>query len=350
MSKYFLTELTRKLQLRENLDSSEARAAAFALAAPEPEALEKRDFLVALAQKGECPEEVSAFAETFRELAVDPGVDAFRDGAIDVCGTGGDRSGSFNLSTATAMILAAAGVPVFKHGNRSITSGCGSADLLERLGVSLQGADANHAFALEQLNFTFFFAPAFHPAFKEIMPVRQALGAEGMRTVFNLLGPLINPGRPAYQLLGVFSLDLVEPVAAALNALGLKRGLVVHTELDFGRGMDELACCGTCHVAGFGEFEGMRDTWTPDLIGLNRCSLDDVRGGDLECNVRILEDLLEGRANDGLMDSLCLNAGAALWIAEQASDIKEGIAQARGLLTDGAVRNWMDKAYEFYRD
>jgi anthranilate phosphoribosyltransferase len=124
MSKYFLTELTRKLQLRENLDSSEARAAAFALAAPEPEALEKRDFLVALAQKGECPEEVSAFAETFRELAVDPGVDAFRDGAIDVCGTGGDRSGSFNLSTATAMILAAAGVPVFKHGNRSITSGC----------------------------------------------------------------------------------------------------------------------------------------------------------------------------------------------------------------------------------
>jgi anthranilate phosphoribosyltransferase len=100
---------------------------------------------------------------------------------------------------------------------------------------------------------------------------------------------LINPGRPAYQLLGVFSLDLVEPVATALNALGLKRGLVVHTELESGKGMDELACCGTCHVAGFGEFEGMRDTWTPDIIGLDRCSLDDVRGGDLECNVRILE-------------------------------------------------------------
>ena len=114
--------------------------------------------------------------------------------------------------------------------------------------------------------------------------------------------------------------------------------------------MDELACCGICHVAGFGEFEGMRDTWTPDLIGLNRCSLDDVRGGDLECNVRILEDLLEGRANDGLMDSLCLNAGAALWIADQASDVKGGIAQARSLLTDGTVRNWMDKACEFYRD
>ncbi|MBT6957066.1 MAG: anthranilate phosphoribosyltransferase [Opitutae bacterium] len=350
MSKDFLTELILKLQRNENLDRLEARAAAFALAAPGPPDLEKRNFLIALGQKGESPEEVSFFAEIFRELAVDPCVDTFRDKAIDVCGTGGDKSGSFNLSTTTAMILATAGVPVFKHGNRSITSGCGSADLLERLGVPLLGSDANHLKALEHLNFTFFFAPSFHPAFKEIMPVRQTLGAEGVRTIFNLLGPLINPGRPAYQLLGVFSLDLVEPVAAALNDLGLKRGLVVHTELDSGKGMDELACCGTCHIAGFGEFEGIRDTWTPDAIGLDYCSLDDLRGGDLECNVTILHDILEGRANQGLMDSLCLNAGAALWIAEQATNLKEGLAQSRALLTGDGVRNWMEKVHEFYEN
>ena len=135
---------------------------------------------------------------------MDPGVDTYRESAIDVCGTGGDKSGSFNLSTATAMILAASGVPVFKHGNRSITSGCGSADLLERLGVPLLGAEGNHEKALEKLNFTFFFAPSFHPAFKEIMPVRQALGERGIRTILTYLVRSSIPVDHRFSYLGYF--------------------------------------------------------------------------------------------------------------------------------------------------
>ena len=348
MSKDILSRLTVKLEGGEDLTPAEARAAALALADAVPDTSVKKSFLVGLSQKGESPSEVSAFARAFREMAVDPGVETYRESAIDVCGTGGDKSGSFNLSTTTAMILAAAGVPVFKHGNRSITSGCGSADLLERLGVSLQGGDADHAKALEALNFTFFFAPAFHPAFKEIMPVRQALGAEGVRTIFNILGPLINPGRPAYQLLGVFSRNYVEPLAEALDALGLRRGIVVHTSLGDGAGMDELACCGTCHVAGFGELKGLREDWTPESFGLAVCTLDDVRGGDLERNVEILDQVFSGSANPGLIDSICLNAGAALWCAGRAEGIKEGVDEVRGLLDRGVVAAWLARARAHY--
>ncbi len=348
MSKVNLAKLTEKLEQGESLDEGEARGAAFSLAAKDSDLKRKRDFLVALTEKGESPMEVSTFASTFRELAIDPGLDEYKDRAIDVCGTGGDKSGSFNISTTTAMILAAAGVPVFKHGNRSITSGCGSADLLERLGVSLQGVDGDHARALEELRFTFFFAPSFHPAFKEIMPVRKALGAEGIRTIFNLLGPLINPGRPAYQLLGVFSLDLVEPVAVALDALGLKRGLVVHTVVNDRQGMDELSCCGLCHVAGFGEFSEVREIWEPEELNLNRCSLSDVQGGDLDRNMELLGDVLAGGVNPGLMDSICLNAGAALWIAEVEPNLSSGVARARSLLSDGTVKEWLGRMQAFF--
>ena len=348
MSKDILPNLTRNLISGKDLSADEARTAALALADSAPDPHDKSKFLVALRQKGESPEEVSSFAATFRELAVDPGVDTYREYAIDVCGTGGDKSGSFNLSTATAMILAASGVPVFKHGNRSITSGCGSADLLERLGVPLLGAEGNHEKALEKLNFTFFFAPSFHPAFKEIMPVRQALGERGIRTIFNLLGPLINPGRPSIQLLGVFSRDYVEPLAAALHNLGLRRGLVVHTSLNGDTGMDELACCGTCHVAGFGEFVGIREKWMPDALGLGVCSLDDVQGGDLERNMEILDEVLGLKAKKGLIDSICLNAGAALWCAGKADCVEDGIKQALDLLSSGAVANWLAECRAFY--
>ena len=162
------------------------------------------DFLLALAEKGETPAEVAAFAAGISSLAVDPGVSDWADRAIDVCGTGGDGSGTFNISTAVSFIVAAAGVPVFKHGNRSITSKCGSADLLEALGIRLDATAEQVRASLEAVSFCFFFAPAYHPAFKEIMPVRKALATEGKRTIFNLLGPLINPGKPAHQLLGVF--------------------------------------------------------------------------------------------------------------------------------------------------
>jgi len=348
MSKGKLSELTEKLINRGDLSPEEGQAAANLLASAEVHPEKKKEFLVSLTEKGETPEEISSFAETFRELATDPGIEKFRARAIDVCGTGGDKSGSFNLSTTTAFVLAAAGIPVFKHGNRSLTSKCGSADLLERLGIPLDLPIDKHAEALEALSFTFLFAPAHHPAFKEIMPVRKALGAEGKRTIFNLLGPLINPGKPAYQLLGVFSKDLLEPIAEALHKLRLKRGLIVHTHVDENQGMDELATCGTCHVAGFGEFQNIRETWIPEDLGLTTCALSDIQGGDLDFNENLLHEILNNSASAPLLDSLCLNAGAGLWIAEKAPDLKQGMAMARELIANGTVKNWLEKAQNHY--
>ena len=344
MSKGKLATLTQKLTTRAPLSGDEAKGAALALAEANVPEEEKRNFLVALTEKGETPGEISAFAAAFRELATDPGVGDISKAAIDVCGTGGDKSGSFNFSTTTAFLLAAAGVPVLKHGNRSLTSKCGSADLLERLGIPLTPPMDSHAGTLEKLNFTFLFAPAHHPAFKEIMPVRKALGAEGKRTIFNILGPLINPGKPAHQLLGVFSKDFLVPIADALHELGLERGLVVHTEVSETQGMDELATCGTCHVAGFGEFQNIRESWTPQQLGFVPCQLEDIQGGDLDHNEKLLRQIFADEAPSPLTDNLCLNTGAALWIAGKADNLQEGIAQARNLLTQGIAKDWLAQA------
>ena len=258
MTETTLNNYSAKAESGNDLDDAEIKTASDLLASPDPDAVDKERFLLALADKGESPEEVAAFASSFRELARDPGLSSLAKAAIDVCGTGGDKSGSFNISTFVAFTLSAGGVPVLKHGNRSITSQCGSADLLEGVGIHLTPSPATLIAAVEELNFTFFFAPNFHPAFKEIMPVRQNLASKGRRTVFNLLGPLINPARPAFQLLGVFSPDLVVPMASTLNALGLRRGLVVHGKLDKGRGMDEISCAGKNLAAGFGELADVR--------------------------------------------------------------------------------------------
>ena len=206
-----LKPITDVLFAGGNLQPDQAEALAELLISPEVSQESKRDCLLALAVKGETATEVAAFARTFRGQAVDPNVGEWASRAIDVCGTGGDGSGTFNISTAVSFIVAAAGIPVFKHGNRSITSKCGSADLMEALGIKIDAESERMRDSLHELNFCFFYAPAYHPAFKEIMPVRRALAEAGQRTIFNLLGPLINPGRPAFQLLGVFSKEWVQP-------------------------------------------------------------------------------------------------------------------------------------------
>lgn len=338
------------LKLREGRDllSAEAELAAHALASSEVELERKKAFLIALMEKGESVAEVSAFASTFRDLAREPGLEDFAECAIDVVGTGGDKSGSFNISTTAAFIVAAAGVPVFKHGNRSITSKCGSADLLAALGFDIEAGSEKLRHSMETLNFCFFFAPAWHPAFKEIMPVRKELASEGKRTIFNILGPLINPGRPAFQLMGVFGENWVKPLAASLDALGLKRGLVAHGRLPGGQGMDELTCAGKNRVAGFGDLQEVDGLWNPEDFGLNRCSAQDLAGGGVEQNLTILDDIMEGRGRRGLVDTILLNAGAALWAANQATDTSEGVSRARNLLLGGAVKDWLRKAREFY--
>ncbi len=351
MTEMTLNNFSDKAESGNDLDETEIEAASDLLASPDPDAVDKERFLLALADKGESPEEVAAFASRFRELAKDPGLGCLAKAAIDVCGTGGDKSGSFNISTFVAFTLSAGGVPVLKHGNRSITSRCGSADLLEGVGIHLTPSPATLIAAAEELNFTFFFAPDFHPAFKEIMPVRQNLASKGRRTVFNLLGPLINPARPAFQLLGVFSPNLVVPMASTLDVLGLRRGLVVHGKLKEGRGMDEISCAGNNLAAGFGELADVREeNWRPESFGLPPCDESELKGGDLSDNLKILDDLLHGRAPEGLLSTIAANAGAAFYISEKAADVREGAIIAKELILGGRVRRWLQKAKEFYAD
>ncbi|MFP4069977.1 MAG: anthranilate phosphoribosyltransferase [Opitutales bacterium] len=346
-----LEQLTELLDAGRDLRAEQTGEAARRLADATVEDASKARFLRALASKGETWTEVAAFAETFRGLAVDPGVAAWAGRAVDVCGTGGDGSGTFNISTAVSFLVAASGVPVFKHGNRSITSRCGSADLLEALDFRLQVSHEAIRQCLEELNYCFFFAPSFHPAFKAIMPVRKQLAAEGRRSIFNLLGPLINPGRPAHQLLGVYSPVWVAPLAKALDSLGLAGGLVVHGQPEPGAALDELSCAGTNICAGFGRLADQKGQVDPADYGLSACQASDLKGGDVAENRTTLEALLGGGARavpTGLRDSVLLNAGAALWAAEAAEDLKGGIARARETLESGRARDWLERAREFH--
>jgi anthranilate phosphoribosyltransferase len=345
-----LEQLTALLTAGENLQSGQASEAARLQADAAVSLQTKQAFLTAFAAKGETAEEVAAFAGAFRGMAIDPGVEEWADRAIDVCGTGGDGSGTFNISTAVSFVVAAAGVPVFKHGNRSITSKCGSADLLEGLGFRLDLSHEQLRQCLQELNFCFFFAPAFHPAFKEIMPVRKAMAAEGQRSIFNLLGPLINPGRPAHQLLGVFAPHWVEPLAGALDSLGLSAGLVVHGVPEEGRALDELSCAGTNRIAGFGKLSGQSAALSARDAELPTCDFNDLAGGGREENMEILRTLITGDSSTvptGLRNSILLNAGAALWVAGKATDLKAGIQAADALLREGSVTRWLRKAREF---
>jgi len=344
-----LEDLLTKVEAREDLTSVEASKAALAMAETAASVEWKERFLLALAEKGESPEEVAAFAQTFRELARDPGLgDAARE-AIDIVGTGGDHSGSFNISTTVCFIVAAAGVPVLKHGNRSVTSKCGSADLLEAVGIPMDAPLEVLHESMRKLHFAFFFAPNWHPAFKEIVPVRKKLAAEGKRTIFNILGPLINPCRPGRQLLGVFSADWVKPLAGALEKLDVERGMVVHGMVSGDGVMDELTCSGLNRVAGVGKLGELDQTWAPEDFKLEPCAQSDLQGGDLERNLEILQSLLEGKAPKGLRHTVLWNAGAALWIAEKVRSLEEGIIHARGLLEGGAVAAWLERAAAFYK-
>lgn len=345
-----LEQLTEQLAGGQDLSVVQAYSAAAYLAQADVSLEAKQAFLTAFSVKGETGEEVAAFASAFRERAIDPGVQAWADRAIDVCGTGGDQSNTFNISTAVSFILAAAGVPVLKHGNRSITSKCGSADLLEGLGIRLELSHQHIRESLEALNFCFFYAPAYHPAFKEIMPVRRAMAAQGQRSIFNLLGPLINPGCPAYQLLGVYAAKWVEPLASALGKLELAAGLVVHGIPEPGSALDELSCAGTNRMAGFGKLGAHRGELRAEDGGLSPCAFSTLRGGDLPENLALLHTLVGGDATripSGLRDTVLLNAGAALWASGQADDLKEGIRISDALLREGSVAAWLDRARAF---
>lgn len=345
-----LAEITASVERSQDLDSPSASAAARSLTDPLVSPSEKEAFLVALHTKGETVEEVTAFAEVFRGLARDPGLGAHAAHAIDVVGTGGSGSRGFNISSCAAIVLAACGVTVLKHGNRAITSQSGSADFLGTLGLPIQDNCDILRQSVEELNFCFFFAPAFHPAFKEIMPVRKALAAKKQRTIFNILGPLINPAKPKYQLLGVFSRDWVPPLAQVMTSLGLDRGLAVHSTISESIRMDELTTAGENRVAGIGELAHMDTTWEANRFGIETCSVESIQGGTPEENVKRFEQMLDGAEKGGLLDTIALNAAAGLYIVSAVSDIQTGVSRAKDALLGGEVKRWLRQAREFYRE
>jgi anthranilate phosphoribosyltransferase len=343
-----LVDLTTELLSGRELTAQEVEIAALALmATEEPDEL-KADFLSALSAKGETAGEVAAFAQAFRTRAVNPGVEAWASRAIDIVGTGGDHAGGFNISSLVVLVLASAGVIVMKHGNRGITSKCGSADLLAGLGVNLEATPEKLRRALEELGFVFFFAPGYHPAFKHIAPVRKALASRGQRSVFNILGPLINPGRPAHVLLGVYSAALVPKLATALDSLGTGAGLAAHGIIDAQRGIDELTTATANRVQGFGRLRELSAEWNARDFGLTLSPFTDLQGGDLAANLELTKAVLSGRGPMGLVDTIALNAAIGMWIVGLRPSVGEGVEHARELLLGGAVARKIAATREFY--
>src|SRR5258705_3681335 len=294
--------------------------------------------LVALHMKGETVEEIVGFAEAIRAAAVPLAVpsnstidvsDTERDALVDTCGTGGDASGTFNISTATALVAAGAGVRVAKHGNRSVTSKCGSADVMEALGVNVNLQPPQITACLKQTGIAFLYAPAMHSAMKHVQTARRELR---LRTVFNLLGPLTNPAHATCQVVGVYSDDLVEKLAEALSMLGLRRALVVHGS----DGLDEITITGATRV---GEVrDGRVHTYevTPEECGLPRATLDDIAGGDATLNASLVRDVLSGK-NSPRRDVVLLNAAAALVAAGRADHLRDAMPLAAQASDSGAA-------------
>jgi anthranilate phosphoribosyltransferase len=288
--------------------------------------------LVALRMKGETADELAAAAAVLREY-MRP-FDAGRDGLLDTCGTGGDGAGTFNISTATALTVAAVGVPVVKHGNRAASSRSGSADVLAALGVSVEGATRSARRCLDRAGMAFCFAPHFHPALRRVAAVRSRLG---VRTLFNWLGPLVNPARAPYQLLGVGRPELLDPLAGALARLGTRRALLV-----CGRdGLDEVSLCGPTEVRDVRGGEVQALEWTPDDFGLAPCGLDELRVDGPAASAAVIRGVLEGRDGPPLRVVLA-NAAAALLAAERVGAPREGVALAAAAVADGRAAKVLD--------
>lgn len=288
--------------------------------------------LTALRMRGESPAEIAAFARVMREHAVRirPVVAGT---LVDTCGTGGDGSQTFNISTAAAFVAAGAGIPVVKHGNRAMSSRCGSADVLSALGVNLAAGPAALERIVEEIGIAFLFAPAHHPAMRHVAGVRQEMGC---RTVFNLLGPLANPAGAEAQLLGVYSTDLIPVIADVLRLLSLKRAMVVH-----GDGMDEISTTGETRVAELGTGSIRQYTIACEKFGIPVAARQDLTGGDAPENARILRDVLEGEHGPA-RDIVLLNAGAAIYLGGRAADLHGGLILATGSVDSGSAVQKLD--------
>lgn len=332
-----MRDLIEKLQNRLPLGPSDFEPAVLALTSDEFPDEVKAEFLEALAAKGETPAEIAGLAAAFLARAEDPKIfpGDFGGPLIDLCGTGGDRLGLFNISTAACFILAAAGAFVVKHGNRGISSKSGGADVLEALGVPVDLPPERAAACLQAAGMVFLFAPKYHPAFKAVAGVRRALAARGVVSVFNILGPLLNPARPAFQLTGIFRPALVRDYAEVLSLLGRRRALVVSGSDGQDFGMDEVSVCGPTKAALAEEGRVSESLLNPGMFGLTPAAVADLRGGSAAENARTLTGLLDGTVRGPLRAAVEANAAAALTVCGLAPDYLSGMALAREQLDSG---------------
>jgi anthranilate phosphoribosyltransferase len=330
------TPLLQKLTARQDLTSGEAAAAMAEIMAGRATPATMAAFLVGLAMKGEQPEEIVGLADTMRREAVR--FDTGGRAVFDTCGTGGDRAGTFNISSAAAVVVAACGVPVAKHGNRSVSSRCGSADVLEALGVNVGAHPATVERCLADAGIAFLFAPTFHPSMRHAGPTRKELG---LRTAFNLLGPLTNPARPARQLVGVPRPELTQLLARSLQLLGAERAWVVHGA----DGIDEISPTGYTKVSECHDGSVRTFYVHPTDFGLRKVPLESLAGADAAANARLVRQVLAGE-HGARRDAVVLNAGAALFVAGRVASVREGIEAATAAIDSGRAAATLERLVE----
>ncbi|EKE70946.1 anthranilate phosphoribosyltransferase [Gallaecimonas xiamenensis] len=323
----------------QTLSADQAQAFFAEMAAGRLEPVELAAALTAMKIRGETSEELQGLAQALL-AAANPFPRPHGD-IVDCCGTGGDGANTLNISTTAAFVAAAAGVKVAKHGNRAVSSQSGSTDVLGALGIPVQVPPPLALRALEQANLCFLAAPQYHPGIAHAMPVRKALKT---RTLFNLVGPLVNPARPNFQLMGVYDPALLEMVAQALLALGVERGLVVH-----GSGLDELALHGPTQVVEIRDGALIHYQLTPEDLDLTPATLDQLAGGDAAFNARALEKLLARGEPGPYFDAVAANAGALLYLADLTHTLKEGVAKAGDIIRSGQAQATLNLLKEILR-
>ena len=335
-----MDSLIEHLEAGKDLQPREVSTAAEFLLVEGGEVEKKARLLKALATKGETAAEIAEFVAVFLEKAEKPSFlgREFDGPTIDVCGTGGDKLDLFNVSTTSMFLVAAAGGVVIKHGNRGITSKSGGADVLEALGVRVDLPSEQVGTCLEKAGVGFLFAPKYHPAFKAVVPVRQMLAQEGQRTIFNLIGPLLNPASPECQLVGVFHDELCPVFAEILHRMGRDSAWVVNGRTEDGRLVDEVSLMGPTRICKSGRYQGLEDeVVSPAEFDLRVASVEELQGGGAGENAEILLEILSGKDQGPRRDMVILNAAAAMACAGLVDHLENGIEKARRVIADGSA-------------
>ncbi len=336
-----MNEVLETLVTGKDLEEAVARSVLESLTEPATDPALAGAILSALRAKGESAAEVRGFAMGLRERAIRPSIDEVND-AVDIVGTGGDGSGSFNISTGSAVLTAACGVPVIKHGNRSVSSISGSADVLSALGLDIPLDEVESAACLEKTGFTFLFAPHFHPAMKAVVPVRQALG---IRTIFNMVGPLANPATPPFHVIGAYSVEAARLLAHAASGMPMERTFVVHGA----PGWDEPTPVGSYHLLEVGNGEVTETVEDPLDFGIPRCEPEDLAGWDAEYNAERLRGVFEGEPGPH-RHALLLGASLALRVTGRIEDAVEGIETAEKAIDDGRALALLESLANFSKE